>query len=82
MGRKQKYDLEFKSRLVTIIQLGNNSMKAIAIGENTNYATLDIQLQPNKAITRVYATHITNIYVNRLKQNKLSLNEVGLKNQI
>lgn len=34
----------------------------------------------NKAMTRVYATHLTNIYVDRLKQNKLSLNDVGLPN--
>lgn len=34
----------------------------------------------NKAMTRVYATHLTNIYVDRLKLNKLSLNDVGTVN--
>ncbi|WP_177763995.1 tyrosine-type recombinase/integrase [Flavobacterium sp. I3-2] len=34
----------------------------------------------NKAMTRVYATHLTNIYVDKLKQNKLSLNDMGLLN--
>jgi len=34
----------------------------------------------NKAMTRVYATHLNNIYIDKLKNNKLSLNNVGLNN--
>lgn len=34
----------------------------------------------NKAMTRVYATHLNSIYVDKLKNNKLSLNDVGLTN--
>lgn len=34
----------------------------------------------NKAMTRVYATHLNSIYVDKLKNNKLSLNDVGLPN--